>query len=61
MDEQLFLLVAKLKADRLKLEREKREQIAASTPAANDVEQRRESKVRGNRKFFSRYLWSEQS
>lgn len=43
MDEYLFIALAKLKADRLKLEREERAAALSSEPAEAQLESRRRS------------------
>jgi hypothetical protein len=56
MDEYLFIAMAKLKADRLKLEHEPREQLAL-----RPIDQRRsseESKPRTRDEYVSRWNWS---
>lgn len=59
MDEYLFLVVAKLKADRQKLEREQREQLRVSATLA--PEPVRPSAVRRPGQSFSKFEWREQS
>jgi hypothetical protein len=59
MDEYLFIAMAKLKADRLKLEREQRE--SARAPHPRDEDDRR-STHRASARWFNRiHQWSEQS
>jgi hypothetical protein len=57
MDEYLFMAMAKLKADRMKLEHEQREQLALQP-----TDQRRssveESKPRVRDEYVSRWNWS---
>ena len=59
MDEYLFLVVAKLKADRQKLEREQREQLRVSATLA--PEPVRPAAVRRPGQSFSKFEWREQS
>jgi len=63
MDEYLFLVVAKLKADQRKAERERREQSARELsvqPARNEAVAPRA--VRGHgKKWFSKLEWREQA
>ena len=59
MDEYLFLVVAKLKADRQKLEREERERLQIPAPQAPNVLDT--SAVRRPGLSFSKFEWREQS
>ena len=61
MDEYTLLIAAKLKADRLKLEREQREQlhVAASQPVRIEAANARDA--RASRRPFSKLEWREQS
>lgn len=62
MDEYLFLVVAKLKADRRKLEREQRAQLHADVPQPPRPEvSPRDLRVRGLGKSLSKLEWREQS
>ena len=59
MDEYLFITMAKLKADRLKLEREQRAARVAEEPRPESVETHRRS---ARTSWFSgRAQWKEQS
>lgn len=61
MDEYLFLVVAKLKADQRKLEREQRARLEAvpPQPVRNETVSARD--VRGYGKSLSKLEWREQS
>jgi hypothetical protein len=58
MDEYLFLVAAKLKADRQKLEREQRRQLELDAPSFADG---REPRASGARVVFPKFEWREQS
>jgi hypothetical protein len=60
MDEYLFLVMAKLKADRRKLEREQRERLQISVPERASAEIRA-ADARGRGKSFSQLERREQS
>jgi hypothetical protein len=60
MDEYLFLVVAKLKADRRKLERERDTRLAALAPHPIHHETSARG-VRGHGKSLSKLEWREQS
>ena len=60
MDEYLFIAMAKLKADRLKLEREQREATPASLPREDEYRVR--STHRASARWFNREPeWRQQS
>jgi hypothetical protein len=59
MDEYLFIAMAKLKADRLKLEREQRE--SARVPHPRDEDERRSTHRAWARWFNRAPEWREQS
>ena len=61
MDEHLFLIVAKLKADRLKLEREQATRSAAPAPSPVRLEQRDSHVEPANRSPIHTLNWSNQS
>ena len=60
MDEYLFITMAKLKADRLKLEQEQRRQAVLQT--ADELDWwRAESEPEARSAWISRWKWREQS
>jgi hypothetical protein len=67
MDDYLFIVLAKLKADRLKLEREARAESSGRHAFDDEFGQLRESHSRRARRLgagsqgFQRDLWGEQS
>jgi hypothetical protein len=62
MDEYLFITMAKLKADRLRLEREAQARDEVSEPRKQPVETQIESPVRVRTSWFSRApQWRAQS
>lgn len=62
MDEYLFITMAKLKADRLRLEREQRARAPAEEPRKQPLETHAETQGRVRTGWFSRApLWRAQS
>jgi hypothetical protein len=60
MDEYLFIAVAKLKADRVKLEQEQREQLALR-PIDERSSRSDDRQLRARDSYVSRWSWGEQS
>ena len=61
MDEHLFLIMAKLKADRLQFEREQAMHLAAPSPAPVQTDESGSRVDGGNRSVIRTLEWSEQS
>jgi hypothetical protein len=61
MDEYLFMTLAKLKADRLKLEREQRASAPDPQQLRLDWAEPAETRRRSARRFFQQPRWREQS
>ena len=61
MDEYMFIVLAKLKADRLRLEREQREQQRAAVRLGRRVSRPKSSRAAASARGFAQFRWSKQS